>query len=222
MSSAPLFPAMAQDAQTRVLSVTGEGSESIPTTLTQISLGVEVQGKTAAEVQQQAAEQTTAVLEAVRSQPIDQLETTGISLRPIYAYENGQELTGYQATNTISFEIPTEQAGTILDSAVQAGATRINSVSFIAADDAIAAARQQALQIATRNAQEQAGAVLSSLNFTAQEIVGIQIDQASAPPPRPLPFANEAADTVSQRLAETPVVGSEQTVRATVTLQIRY
>jgi len=57
-----LDAAAAQEQRIRTLSVTGRGVEAIPTTQTQVALGVEVQGKTAAEVQQEAARRSSAVV----------------------------------------------------------------------------------------------------------------------------------------------------------------
>ncbi|MEO1149345.1 MAG: SIMPL domain-containing protein, partial [Cyanobacteria bacterium J06638_22] len=131
----------------RTLTVTGEATESIQTTLTQVHLGVEVQANNAEAAQEEAAQRSNAVIEFLRSREVDQLETTGISLYPVYDYSNNrQRITGYTASNTVSFQLPTEDAGTVLDNAVEAGATRINGVSFIATDEAIAAARQDALR----------------------------------------------------------------------------
>jgi len=216
-------PAIAQETQQmmRTITVTGQGTESIATTLTQVQLGVEVQGRTAEEVQQEAARRSSAVVDFLRSRNVARLQTTGINLSPRYDYSNGnQRIVGYTATNTVSFRVPTEQAGSLLDQAVQAGATRIDSVSFIADDAAIATARQQAIREATQDAQTQADAALSALELSRQEVVSIQINNAYAPPPMPVFRQNVAmADAES---APTPVVGGEQEIQATVTLQIRY
>ncbi|HSF73885.1 MAG TPA: SIMPL domain-containing protein [Microcoleus sp.] len=214
-----LDPAVAQEQRIRTLTVTGRGVEAIPTTQTQVRLGVEVQGKTAAQVQQEAARRSSAVVELLRSRQVEKLETAGITLSPTYSYENNQQrLTGYTATNTVSFRINTASAGTLLDDAVNAGATRIDGVSFAAAESAIEQARKQALRKATQDAQAQADAVLSALNLKRGEILGIQVNGAIAPPPmyRQLAGARPAAD------ATTPVVGGEQQVEASVTLQIGY
>jgi hypothetical protein len=150
---------------------------------------------------------------------VERLQTTGIRLNPIYSYENNvQRLTSYSAANTVSFRVSTEQTGTLLDDAVQAGATRIDNVSFTASDSAIAAAQQQALRRATQDAQNQADAVLSALNLTRKDIVGIQINNATPPPPMPV---LERAALASQS-ADTPIIGGEQQVQASVTLQISY
>lgn len=219
-------PAMAQVQQERLmrtLTVTGQGKESIATTLTQIQLGVEAQGETAVEVQQDVAERSTAVVEFLRSRNVDQLQTTGISLNPQYDYSNNrQQIIGYTATNIVSFRIATNQTGDLLDQAVQAGASRIDSVSFVADDAAIATARQQAIREAIQNAQTQADAALDALGFSQQEIVGIQIDGAAVPPPIRFNYDQASSNAPEARLATTPVVGGEQEVLASVTLQIRY
>ncbi|MBD1904995.1 SIMPL domain-containing protein [Funiculus sociatus GB2-A5] len=214
--------AVAQEKMLRTLTVSGRGVENIPTTLTQVRLGVEVQGKVAADVQQEAARRSAAVVELLKSRNVEKLETTGISLNPIYSYENNvQRLTGYSATNIVSFRIDTQKAGTLLDEAVKAGATRIDGISFVADDSAIASAQKQALREATQDAQAQADAVLSSLNLTRREIVNIQVNGAVVPPPRPIPIADMAMR--SESLAKTtPVIGGEQEVEASVTLQISY
>lgn len=218
-----VLPASAQEKEKlwRTLTVSGRGMESVPTTLSQVSLGVEVQGKTAEEVQQEAAKRTSAVVALLKSRNVEKLETTGIRLNPVYSYTNNvQRITGYAASNTVSFRIATDKAGTLLDSAVKAGATQINGVSFIASDEAIAAARKVALKEATQDAQQQADAVFSALGLKSKEIVSIQVGNASAPPP-PVFLRTQTAKIANEDVS-TPVVGGEQEVEASVTLQISY
>lgn len=212
-----------QNMLLRTLTVSGRGVESIPTTLTEIRLGVEVQRKTITEAQQEAARRSEAVVSLLRSRPqVEKLQTTGITLNPVYSYNNNtQKLTGYIATNTVSFRVATEKIGMLLDDTVKVGATRIDGINFIATDSAISAAQQQALKKATQDAQQQANSVLSSLNLTAKEIVTIQINNTNvAPPPQPL-FQDRAANLAEAKVA-TPVIGGEQKVEASVTLQISY
>ncbi len=223
-SKTPPVQAQTQAVLLRTLTVTGQGKEQIQTTLTQVQLGVEAQGKTAQEVQQAVAKRSTAVVNLLKSRSVEKLQTTGINLNPNYSYDNGrQTLIGYQASNTVSFRLPTEKIGSLLDDAVQAGASKIDSVSFTASDSAIATAQKAALQKATQEAQAQANAVFSSLGLTAKGIASIQINGAQ--PPQPMPVAPFSASTKLQGEAamdSTPVIGGEQTVDASVTLQIQY
>src|SRR5919202_7013798 len=66
----------------RTLPVSGTGDVTIPTTMTQVRLGVEIQGKTAKDVQQQIAKRSQVVVELLKSRKVEKLETSGISLRP--------------------------------------------------------------------------------------------------------------------------------------------
>ena len=218
-----ILPASAQEKEKlwRTLTVSGRGVERISTTLAEVSLGVEIQGKTAEDVQKEAARRSSAVVALLKKRNVEKLTTTGIRLNPIYSYTNNvQRITGYAANNTVSFRINTEKAGTLLDEAVKVGATQINGVSFIASDEAIASAQKQALKKATQDAQEQARTVLISLGLQQKEIVSIQINGATPPPPPMLYRAETAKANLAD--ASTPIVAGEQEVQASVTLQISY
>ncbi|MBE9032281.1 SIMPL domain-containing protein [filamentous cyanobacterium LEGE 11480] len=213
--------AQAQKVVQRILTVSGRGVEKIPTTLAKVNLGVEVRGKSAQQVQAAVARQSSSVMQLLKGRKVSALQTLGIRLNPTYDYsDNQQRLTGYVGTNTVSFKVANQAAGDILDDAVNAGATRINGISFTATDKAIAAAQKVALKKATQDAQSQAAAVLSALGFEAQEIVGIQVNNASAP--TPVAYQTLARASSAPRRPSTPVVGGDQDVSGSVTLQIRY
>lgn len=219
-------PSFAQEKERmlRTLTVSGRGVESIPTTLSQVNVGVEVQGKNVQEVQQEAARRSSAVVTLLKSRNVEKLQTSGINLNPVYSYNNNvQKINGYSATNTVSFRISTDKTGTLLDDVVKAGATRIDGISFVASDDAISQAQKQALQKATADAQQQSNAVFNTLGLKPKEVVNVQINGAN--PPRPL---YRESSSLNARAADaalppsTAVVGGEQQVEASVTLQISY
>lgn len=216
----PLSSAMANELS-KVLIVTGEGTELIPTTLTEAQLAVEIQGKTAEQVQKVIAEQSNQLVTFLQSQRVDKLQTQGLQLRPNYVYlNNNRTLEGYIGTNTISFQYPSDKIGQLLDNAVSAGASRIDGVRFLSTPQAIAQARQKALTAATADAQSQAQTVLESLNLTPQEIVKIEINPEPTFQPPPMQAYARAASMADA--APTPIMGAEQTVTARVTLEITY
>ena len=215
--------AIAQPESFRTLIVTGKGTESISTTIARVQLGVEIRSETAAQVQQEIAAKTSAIVELLRSQDVKQLQTTGVRLNPNYApsdrNENQTVITGYTGTNIVSFETSIEQVGDLLDEAVAAGASRVDNISFTATPAAISEAKEEALRKASINAQEQAEVVLETLDLEAKEIVNIKVDRANVD--RPQPFnANQFGRAESR--ASTPIIGGEQEVNANVTLQISY
>lgn len=210
--------AMAQEPVMRTLTVTGQGVERILTTLTEVELGVQIEGKTAEEVYQEVAKRTQSVVDFLRSRQVERLQTRSIRLQPNYRYDNNQrQLIGYMGTNTVSFRLPTEEVGELLDATVKAGATQIDRVSFTATDEAISDAQKKALQQATTDAKQQADAVLEALGFSAKEIVSINVNGANPPqPPQPIAMTRAVAQD------SMPVIGGEQTVQGSVTLQISY
>ncbi|NJN73315.1 MAG: SIMPL domain-containing protein [Limnothrix sp. RL_2_0] len=212
--------AIANEAFLRTISVTGQGEEAIATSISQVRLGVEVKGATAEQVQSDIANRSTKVVEFLKSKNVQKLTTTGINLQPQYDYNSGkQRLIGYIATNTVSFEVPTENAGSIMDEAVKAGATRIDGISFRATDNVLAEAEKIALAEAATDARAQADAVLAALGLSAKEIVQIQVNGSQ--PNIPMPTMRVESFAFSDK-ATTPVEGGEQMVNASVTLTISY
>ncbi len=217
-------PAIAQDNDSsRILTVEGDGTTAIETTLTEVQLGVEVEKETAQQAQQWVAEQSTAVVELLRDREVDNLQTTGIRLQPQYNYINDERrLQGYKASNLVSFRLKTDDIGDLLDQAVSAGATRIDSVNFTATDSAIAQAKKDALQSATLDAQEKAEAVLETLNLTSQSVNQIRIDKANSNSIRQNHRFMQAQAADAEAKANSPVIGGKQEVEATVNLEISY
>ncbi|CAN1212547.1 SIMPL domain-containing protein [Tumidithrix helvetica PCC 7403] len=205
--------------QSRVLTVTGQGDRSVQTTRARVQVAVAVEGKTAEEVQADIARKTNLVLAKLKELQVEKLQTTGINLSPKYVYENNrQRQEGFTGQNSISFVTSIERSGATLDAIVAVGANRIDQISFLAPDEAIKAARNGALQDAVKDAQDQANAVLSSLNLKAQSIRTIRIGNESYSPPVLLnqsTFAKADGNVTS-------VVGGEQKVQASVTLEITY
>jgi uncharacterized protein YggE len=202
-----------------ILEVTSIGEVTVPTSISTVELGIQVEAATAAEAQQQVAEQTTSVVDVLENLDVEELQTTSVRLFPVYSFEDDtRTLTGFEARNTLSFELPNESAGAAIDAAIEAGANLVQNISFSATDEDLQQARLQALQQAIEQAQTEAATVFDTLNLVSEEIVGIEILSvgASNPIPQPLQFeASAARDT-------TPIIGSNQTVSATVALDILY
>ncbi len=213
--------AVAEAQTVRTLNVTGQGTVNIPSTQARVSLGVEVRGKTADEVQQEVAKRSNAIVNLLRSRQVDKLQTTGVTLQPEYDYSNNNQprLIGYIGTNTVSFRLSIDKSGAIVDEAVKTGATRIDSISFLASDEEMSKAQQEAIKKAALDAQLQADSVLASLNLARKEIVGIQINNHAY---TPVLTQNANLSNRNSDIQSSPVIGGEQVISASVTLQISY
>ena len=201
------------------MQVTGTGEVTVPTTLAQVQLGVQVQEETATEVTEELAQLSTAVVDVLQDLGAQELQTTSIKLNPVLSFEDDtQRLTGFEGRNILEFQLPTEQAGAAIDAAITAGANIVQSISFTASETALQQARIEALGEAVTSAQTEAGVVLNSLDLVPGEIVNIDINAADIISPSPLLFGTrvEALD------ATTPILGGPLTVQANVSLDIVY
>lgn len=204
------------------LVVTGQGSIAVETSIAILRLGVIVEGESAQEVQSDVASHSNQLVEALQDLEVDKLQTTGITLNPQYDYRDGQaEQTGVIGQNSVQFEVPIDRAGSILDQAIAAGATQVDSISFRAEESLRTEARQQALQAAVSDALDQAEVILDTLDLTQDAIARITVN-SNLPSPIPMPLVESVSYVRSDSSAPTPIVGGEQIVNASVTVEIQY
>ncbi|MBW7857004.1 MAG: SIMPL domain-containing protein [Leptonema sp. (in: Bacteria)] len=145
------------------------------------------------------------------------MQTTGISLQPVYEVSkiNSNTLKEYRATNMVSFQVKTEQAGSIIDGAIDNGASRIDGLSFLPKPEDLQKARLEALKLAVADAKLQATTVLTALNLKEKEVITIHVDESAL---APLQLQRSEVSFT----AKTAVVGGDAVVRGRVSLQIRY
>ncbi len=209
--------------QIRKLTVSGTGVEKIPSSLAQIQIGVEAQGATANEVQKEVSKRSNSVTTFLKSKQVDKLQTTGFNLNPRYQYTNGaQKMIGYQASNRVSFQVPVQETGAIMDEVVKAGATQIDSIIFSASEIEINEARKSAIRKANTDAKEQASVVLENLGFSIKEIINIQVNNTETNYPRPVNVSMSEFSEMADVGASTPIEAGEQAIRANVTFEISY
>lgn len=185
-----------------------------------LTLGVSQRAATAREAQAQASAVAQRVLAALSRLGVerDQIQTTQLTLAPVFSTprpESADEprVVGYRAENLITIESARlEQLGALIDAAVQAGASRLEGVSFTRKDDL--AARQQALQAAADRARRQAETLARALGVRLGPVVQVREGAGVLPTPMLRETALLRAD------AGTPVLPGQVTVAADVT--VRY
>jgi uncharacterized protein YggE len=147
------------------IGVTADGSVHATPDTARVWIGVELFGPTLVPLDREADQRMAAIVAALRSAGIsDQhMRTVGISIAPQYTTVDGQrqQLTGHLSGSMLEVET-SDLAGlpALLDSAIAAGANRIDQVRFEsqvldqlrsqARDQAWQAARAQAEQLAQR------------------------------------------------------------------------
>ena len=208
----------------RILTVSAQSSVEIPTTHARITIMIEARGKTPKEAQSSIARRSNPVLDFLKSEEVEKLQTSGLSLTPIFEsrqkrpdiWNSRNEIVGYSAQWTTSFEVTVERAGEIADAVIKKGADRISSFQLKAMDQAVESARTEALSRAAKLARDRGIAVLGSLGYELVEIVHIQVHNTGPIyPMRAMSMSADAAPT-------TAIEGGMQKIPGSVQLEISY
>ncbi len=217
-----LGPAVVQ-AQTaattpeHTIAVTGTGQVLIAPDVADMSFGVTVRRDRATASTQDAAQEMTKVVAALKAAGVadKDIQTSDISVQPVYDYSgNNPVLTGYETDNTVAVTLrDLTKVGPTIDDAVNAGATNVGGITFRMDDPSKAEA--QARDQAMADAKGKADALASAGNVT---ITGIQsISEISSPTPVPFPYAARGA-AAGDTSAVTPVEPGNITTEVTVSV----
>jgi uncharacterized protein len=201
------------------ITVTGEATISAEPNQAQIDIGVVTQARTAPEASKENAERLNRVLTEVKKTlgKGDEVKTSGYALTPNYRYPQGgkPEIVGYNASNTVRIKTSNlEMVGSLIDSAMQAGANNINRLVFTLKDEQ--AAQLEALRAASAKAKSKAEAIAASLGLKIVKISSVTEGERAIQPifRQPMLARAEAAP------AQTPVEPGTVEVRSTVSMTV--
>ncbi|MGH7812485.1 MAG: SIMPL domain-containing protein [Candidatus Binataceae bacterium] len=204
----------------RTIEVTGHGAARAKPDWATINLAIETHGTTAEAAARKNAALAEKVIAALKPElgARGTIRTGGYSLFPEYENHPGREaprITGYRAQNSITAETSAlDKVGKLIDSAIAAGANRVNYLNLTLKDDT--KARSEAIAAATREAHAQAAAIADALGVRLGKIL-----QASTVSPgvHPIAMGRQFAPEAAMMAAPTtPVEGGQITVSATVYL----
>ena len=118
-----------------------------------------------------------------------EIGTTSYSISEVYFLDDalkakyGEDVTIYQVSNTISIETEKiERVGDIIDLAVAAGANSVSSLQFTLSQEKTAELRREALTIAVKKAQTDAGTVMAAMGKTLGDVHEVIVDESYQPP----------------------------------------
>ncbi|MEM2160268.1 MAG: SIMPL domain-containing protein [Candidatus Nitrosotenuis sp.] len=207
----------------KTISVTGQATTFVQPDRLNINFGVEVQKPTAKEALDENTAKMNEVIAAIKAVGItdDEISTSQFSIYPVYeSYqekETGvykQRLIGYSVSNIIHVKTANlDVASDVIDSAVDAGVNRVDSVFFSLSEKKQQQVNDDLLAEAITNAKAKATKALVPLDH---QIIGVKYvnisDYGYYPPPVPMYYKEAAMDSAS---AATPIFASDQQVTAT-------
>src|SRR3954447_17319294 len=153
--------------------VSGEGSVTSVPDRAQVSFGVSTVAKTASAALRGNAAEMTKVIAAVKGQGIaaPDIKTEVVSLSPRYS-QNGDEIVGYEATNSVLATIRNlDKAGAVIDAAVEAGANQVNGPNLTRGDQT--SLYKAALRAAIANARAKAQTIAKASGLHLRRITAV-------------------------------------------------
>lgn len=213
----------------KTISVTGTATTSVDPDLLRIQFGVEVQTKTAKEAIDANTVAMNDVVSAIKKLGIteDELSTSSFNIFPVYDSITDPktgvyvrtELVGYRVSNILTVETTKlSMAGGIIDAATEAGANRVDSVSFTLSPQKQLSVQDELIGNAVENAKAKAEKALAPLD---QHIIGVKFvslsDFGYPPPPIQYYAAYSKADAGGAR-ESTPIFSSDQDVTTTASV----
>lgn len=162
----------------------GRGEVRLAPDYAYVTIGVTTQSPSAVETASKNAEKSTAVVNALRSIGLtqQQIVTPGYSLTQVYEYPKNQQprLTGFSARNTVRAEVRhLDDVGKVIDAAINAGATDIASIQFLASSTE--EARRTALADAVRQARADAEVMARGAGGTLGRLISMNSSGVSVP-----------------------------------------
>ncbi len=151
----------------------------------------------------------------------DQIETTSYYLNEERKWDKESEeyiVTGYILTNTLKVTTSDiENAGEIIDVAVDAGATSVNNVQFTLSRSKESEVKAEVLAVAAEKAKEKAESMVTAVDVALGEIVSIT-ESSYYGWPYPMYRSADSMEMVEDMGASTSISPEQITVTGTVTL----
>lgn len=215
-AAAPSFsprPSLAADATKpdHTISVTGTGRVILAPDTADVRLGVTVQRGTVKAARADAAAAMTKVIAAIKKLGVADadIQTSSITLQPQYDYSSGNapRLVGYQFSNSLAVTVrKLDVLGDVIDDALAAGATSLDSVGFRVDDETKAEA--QARTAAMADAKAKADALAAAAGVSIEGVSSITETAASIP--YPVYYAGNAAGAAVDKVATPVQAGTDE------------
>ncbi len=156
------------------ISMSGYAEQKVVPDTATISIGVVVQGGTSEEATSENAAIMSAVMEELKAIGLEdrEIQTSYVSVYPIYNYEKERTITGYSASNNVQVTTSDlDKLSGIIDRSAAAGANEIGSISFSVSDEMQKKIREDLMEEAVADAESKADVLASSLGV---EITGVK------------------------------------------------
>ncbi len=206
----------------RTVTSSGKGEVSLPQTIATFQLVINDNAKTAKEAQLAVRNDADNLLKALQKAKLLSIETNNISVNPLWSYEKkSPTITGYNASYGIKVVSRIEDAGKIIDIAIDNGVNSLDNPILSADPTAVKKAQLEAIKLASIDAKQQSEAALQALGYKAIAVKQINIqskDNSFIARPR----IALMSDTSGNSIPSTQIQSDREVVSAIVNVTVSY
>ncbi len=206
--------------KTDSFTVTGEGKSQAVPDVAVVTAGVQTQGSTVKQVQDEINRKSAAIIDAIKKLGVDakDIQTSNYSVHPTYDYQaSTQRITGYQGNSTLTIKVrQMDRANSVIDAATAGGANQVSGVSFEVSDKA--KAENEARELAVAEAKKKAETAARAAGFSLGRVINYS-ENMGGRPPMPYYARDAAAMGVPEKVAAQVEPGSSEIM---VTVSLSY
>ncbi|MBI5391746.1 SIMPL domain-containing protein [Candidatus Woesearchaeota archaeon] len=199
------------------ITVSGTGDVTAEPDEAQLYVRIDTQGTTALEAQEQNSVVANSVIQALQREGVQKkdIETSQFNLYPKQEFDGVKYVQkGYTQTHVLKITTYIlNKVGKLTDTAIKAGANGVDQVSFTLTDAKQKEAQQQALNLASKEAQNKAQALAASVQGRLGALLSVT---ESAGRSYPLPYY--ATSVMKESADSSPIQPKNIDVTTSVTL----
>ncbi len=203
------------------ISMSGYAEQKVVPDTATLRIGVVVQSETAKEASDENAAIMSAIMAELKALGLQdkEIQTSYVSVSPVYNYSTAQTITGYSASNSVQITTTKlDNLSEIIDRSTAAGANDIGSISFSVSDDKKKQLSEDLMNKAVADASSKADTLAKSLGV---EITGVRTSSISESGDSRVYYEYDMATTEKGSGAvSTPIQPGESTVSMSV--QVTY
>lgn len=201
------------------ISMSGYAEQKVVPDTATLNIGVVVQAVTAKEASDENAAIMSAVMAELKALGLQdkEIQTSYVSVSPVYNYTTAQTITGYSASNSVQITTTKlDNLSEIIDRSTAAGANDIGGISFSVSNDKQKQINEDLMNEAVTDASSKADALAKSLGV---KITGVQTSSISENGGSRV-YYDMAKPTMESGAGSTPIQPGESTVSMSV--QVTY
>ena len=199
------------------ITVSGTSHQKVPSNQVTVTLGVQNQARSAGIAQNLTSYSENKVIKALQDLNVTNLRTEYMNLSPQYNYTDVQKLVGFTSSVSIVYNVQPDQVGKTIDSAIDAGANQVTSVTASVSDDIRTSVYKKALAAAVVDAQSKAQVVTKQIGSCMGNVDQVIIEPTTTTYQPPEPLAMAATMTTQ---SSTTFIPEDQDIVANV--QVSY